>query len=528
MSAGRIDEMRSDTLSSRKAEQLALAALLLFVLAWDLWAVVADQRLSGSDTFTPDVLTLERSLEEGQLGAWWLGRGPKGPVPAWLSLPLLTLVDDAPLATRLLSVLAHGLMMLQVFALARRLWGRGSAGLWAALLCGVSPLIVGWSRLDYQEPLLTVFVLAGLQLMVGRSFDRTRHWLGLGALLGVGLMVKVSLAVLMLAPGIWLVARHCRGVRGALHLALCLATAFVVCAPWALPNLEAILLNFQQSRHQELGALLKTGRYLALPGVAPLALVALASLVVLWVKRRIDRWQLALFAACLLGALALFFWVFDYWSRYIVPALAVAAVPAGCGLAWAQARLPARARARAGWAAAAALLALFVGLNLGCLGPEAVREHGLGLLVPDRRAHVGFIRAARALRPFGDEVLWVYDSTFAMHRTEGLEFVWRFRGVDLQVIRPPGFVASYRPGRQISVLLVGTAPDDLVERAEPALWHIPPGDPGVRLQQQTMRWLVRQPRRRLAATRDPDGVRYTAFRVTCGPTPPGTGTGSNP
>lgn len=503
---------------------LALTGLVLFSVAWSLWAVVLDQRPTGSDTFTPKLVDLAWSLEHGQIVRWLRSEDPKGPVPAFLALPLLYLVGDGPLAARLLSVLSHVGLILLAFALGRQIAGRPSAGLWAALLCAGSPMVFGWCRLDYPEPLTALFVLAALALMLRPRLP----FLLLGLCLALGLMVKLSFAVLMVGPALWLLARQLRtqGARGLLPLLACLAVFLAAVSPWLLHNMRMVLVNMGDTHH-ELGMLgrARTLGYFHLPSVAPLLAMATMALPVLWVARPAGRWALALPGLCALVSLAIFLTSFTYWSRYLMPTVTVLAVLAGCGLDWAQQQL--RPGLRRGFGAAAVLLLLGqVGwVSLAGLPQVRPREQYSGLLTPETRPHVGYRTAIAALRPFDEPVLAVYDSVFAMHRTEGTDAIWRRRGVALPRIGPRVFVEDYRSGRQVSVLLFRGASEGVdlgsLAASSDRWFNILPHDTELYYERDLMFWLARQlAARRLTAVTDPDGLRYEALRVTCGPVPP--------
>jgi len=189
----------------------ALAALIAFSLGWDLWAVLTDLRLSGSDTFTPQLLSAYENYQQSGLGGiiGWMGQtGYKEPLAPLLTMPLLLILDQVPLAPRLVSVLAHAVLTWQCYHLARCLGGRVWAGLWAALIMITTPLIFGWARLSFHEPLLAVMVLGALQVMARAPLVRFRQAVLLGLLLGLDLLTKLSFIVFMVAPGVWFVLRR--------------------------------------------------------------------------------------------------------------------------------------------------------------------------------------------------------------------------------------------------------------------------------------------------------------------------------
>jgi len=517
---------------SRRAIQLLLAGLLVFVLGWDVWAVVQDRRLTGSDTFTPKLVELATSLEQGQLRRWLRAEDPKGPVPAVLALPLLYAVGDGPLAARLLSVLSHGGLILLAFALARQIGGRRSAGLWAALLCATSPMVFGWCRLDYPEPLLALLLLAALLLMMQPRLP----WLALGVCLALALMVKLSLAVLMLGPALWLAVRHLHHIRqqGAwralLPPILCGAVFLALIAPWLLHNLQMVLVNLNDTHHElAMMGRTRTLGYLHLPTIGPLLAMALLALAVLWSDgTRQQRWQLALLGSCIVASLVIFLTSFTYWSRYLMPTTTVMAVVAGAGLDRAQHRLRPRVRQALGVAAAVLLTGQLAVVSLVGLPTRLPREHYSGLLTPDRRPHDGYQRALSALQRLKQPMLVVYDSVFAMHRTEGIDAIWRRRNLALPVIPPRDLITDYQPGQELSVLLVSGMRDpdrsatDLSQLVSREAWrNMLPHDTELLYYREVLSWLARQKEvRQLVSTTDPGDLRYVALQVTCDGVPP--------
>ena len=501
---------------------LALLALAAFLLGWDLWAVLLDQRPdNGSDAFVHQAVLSVRLLQAGDLSSLWeLLQRPKGPVAPLLGALLLWPVPDFPLGPRLVSVLAHGALVFQTYALGRRLAGSATIGLWCALICGTSPMVFGWGRLAYHDALLAAVVTAALQLMLWVRLRRPGPAMVLGAVLALGVMTKPSFIVFMAAPAAWFLIRRLRDRRAALMLLVMLATTAAALAPWI--GYTAARYGFDQYvslSRPEAGLmavlLVNAEEYLSLPGSWPLLLLALTSLVVLWLRRSVDRWSLALPGSFLIISLALFFTCFHVWSRYILPIFPAAAVLAGVGIGRAQQRLGALAGRAMGGALVVSLLGLYVLLNLGGIqssGAEGVpsREEYCGLVSPDLRPHDAFPGAARALRRHGRRVLVVYHSHEALSNAEDEVALWRFSGIDIVPMKLAEAKSAVSDGKTISVLQVlqrGGTPH------KPGLWpaHHSPW-------MAKASWLSRQPgRRRLLSAVNPDGRQFVAIRV--GPRP---------
>ena len=108
---------------TRRQGQLGLGLLLLFFLAWDLYAILADQQLGtdASDTTLVDYFHFQFTLRESSITDWLTSGNVKGPLATLLICLLEPLVGDWLIASRLLSVLAHGVLLWLVSRLVLRL-----------------------------------------------------------------------------------------------------------------------------------------------------------------------------------------------------------------------------------------------------------------------------------------------------------------------------------------------------------------------------------------------------------------------
>ena len=502
----------------------ALAALTAYSLGWDLWAVFSDQRISSSDSFTSDSLWLWEWLE-GINEAGWEGLvNPKGSVATALGCVLLMVVGQVPQATRLVSVLAHGALIFQAHDLGRRLGRSQRAGLWSALLCATAPMIFGWCRLDYREPLLAVMVLAGIQVMVRITPTRTWPMLLLGVLLALGVMTKPTYVVFMCLPGVWFLALRVRTPGQAARVLAMLAVMAAVMTPWLRHVGHELLFVYPKMATSAPGAEVadKLLYYLWLPGVLPLAGLALLSAAGLALFSDVDRRELILLAGTLLLSMLLFFVVFDRWSRYIVPALPPAAVLLGVGAARLQGRLPRRAGVAAAGLFAAALLALVGALSLtGLESNRQDREHQCGLLQPDPRPRGGYVKAMDALAKIGGdgdhEVLVAHDSLTAFSATSHYGEIGRFRGVKAQALELADARRRLAAGKQVKVLLVRHHPEvPLTEAALKKLWPERQqweSEAGLPRLADPVLWLASRPHRCFFWAKDPDNLKYGACTV---------------
>lgn len=504
---------------ARKTEQLCLVLLVAFLLAWDLWALLVDQQLTiGPDSFLYHTL---RVLAD-RPGALFL-EAPKGPVPAALALVLVKLVGHLPLATRLLSTLAHSVLVLQAHDLGRRLGESPRAGLWAALICGTAPVIVGWSRMDYPELLLAVMVMATLQLLLRVTLDRVTPAVVLGVAIGLGILTKPGFVVYMIGPGLWFLHVRLRTRRALVGAAAVLVATAAVAGPWLWVNATMIWQNIAGATHLPAGAWEKARSYLSLPGAWPLLLLFAAATVGVWRQRPATRQILAPLVLMVVISFGLLLIVFDYWSRYLIPVIPAAAVVVGAGISELQQRFP-RHRYPARIAAAglvATLLALFVWLNFSTPLPSPSRSHLAGMLSPNPQPLSGLKRAISTLSSHGSSVLLVFASPEIFGYTEGLVVpseIWRFRGLNLEPIDLASAQQLLAGGKPLPVLLVQEGREQVIDDLTTNRWRPDPETP-VELAEEMRRrlsWFSRQTsRQRLLSAIDPglERVRLSAYLV---------------
>jgi hypothetical protein len=505
---------------TRKTEQLCLVLLLAFLLAWDLWALLVDQQLTiGPDSFLFHTLRVLGDLDRGGgPGALFL-EAPKGPVPAALALVLVKLVGQVPLATRLLSTLAHGVLVLQAHDLGRRLGENPRAGLWAALICGTAPMVVGWSRMDFPEMLLAVMVIATLQLLLRVTLDHVIPALVLGVALGLGILTKPGFIVYAIGPGLWFLYMRLRSRRALYRAAIALVATAAVAGPWLLVNTEKIGRNIAGATHLPAGAWEKASSYLTLPGVWPLLLVFAAATAGLWRWRPARRQLLAPLVLMVVIPLGLLLFVFDYWSRYLIPAIPAAAVVVGAGISELQGRFSGYRVAAAGLVTA--LLALFVCLNFSTPLPSPHRSHLAGMLSPNPRPLSGLKRAISTLGSHGRSVLLVFASPGVFAYTEGFVVpseIWRFHGLKLEPIDLTSAQQLLAGGAPLPVLLVQESHEQVIDDLTTNRWR-PDSETTVELAEEMQRrlsWFSRHTgRQRLLSTIDPglERVRLSAYLV---------------
>ena len=503
---------------SPRTRRVLLSLLVLFLLAWDLWAIILDRRLKLPDTFVMHTLQLQMALENGFFWAWLENLGPKGPLPPMLAYPLLLLLGQAPLAMRLVTVLAHGGLVLQTYDLGRVIWGRASAGLWAALLLGTCPFIFGISRLSYHDFIIANAAVGAMQIMLRCRLDRWRPAFALGVVLGLGLLLKHSFSLYMAGPGIWFLLRRVRGPRNLLYLGIMAAPMAAIAAVWAVPNGLAVWENLSANTSLvDVPVSQELGFYLTLPGALPILVMAMASALALGVARRISPWELAL-----LFTFIPMMWGFQQVTsaaRYMIPVIPLWSVLAGGGLAAIQGKLPRALATSVGAAGAVGFLLMVAVLNLRGIEPPpgVVREDYGGIISPERREHDGFARAVKAFGAHGPEVFLIFDSVMSHCEKIGQEVLWTWRGTMVLPIRQPRVEEKLAAGEGVNVLYVRQFPDRPLSDPPPTdMW--PPAREGehdsINDMGRRVGWLARRTDRKLVATaRDPDGVVFEAYRV---------------
>ena len=440
----------------------AVAGLEIFILTWHLWALLLDQRLTGCsvDITIPATFQAMDQLRQGDLMLLLQGGlDPKGPVVPVLGAVLAWITGDVVLGCRLVSALAHTAMLAQVYDLGRFLPQRPRGRLWAPLYVAVSPLVFGWARLEFHEPVLAVAVLGALQVMFRARLDRLLPAVLLGLLLAMGLMTKLSFPVFMMAPGLWFVARRVRSLRTAAYLAVTLGVMGALCAPWLRSHLPVIMDNFHGSSHgPELWQIVL--RQFIIPTHAKVLLVlSLVSALLLWWRRGTDRWVVALLLLYPVVCLALFVLRFHYWTRYMVPVYPIMALLGGAGISAALERLPRRLALPVSVVLALFLLGSFVQTNSSVAAANCgCREYDHGMLAPDLELYNGYTMSIRPFRSVGLPVMEVILPGFAHTRWTDMSRIWRSRGVRVVRVDREKLVAGHYNGRTIGVVVVGKIP----------------------------------------------------------------------
>ena len=503
---------------TRNQDRALLLAQVLFFLGWGLRALLLDRQHTGGDSFTYQTLNLHHALvTEGLSGIfpWMSGMGYKGPLAPLLALPLVGATGQMVLGTRLLSLLAHGVALVQTHMLARHISGQPAAGQWAVLLLGTNQMVFGWTRMDFQESLLTTLLLTLILLLLRVRFTKARHGVLLGVLLGLGVLTKIGYLAFAVAPGCWLLARHVRDHRTLLRVALAAPVALAVAGPWAASNAGWIYRSFFMVAHAADDLMADAVAYLGEPSTWALLLGAGAGALLLFWLRPASRWPLALLVSFILGAVGLFVVLFEFWARYLMPIYPAAAALTGSGLALVLSRGSKWMTWPAGAALAGALLLGFTNANTETISGWHQRDFTAGMVAPDRQAYDGFARTVRRLLPHGGDLLIIVDGSYPPNRLEGVPELWLFRGLRFRGLTMDAAQKRLTRGETVPVMLVSEAlnhvdPQASVRGTCPASEAEPKSAPWNHERQ----WLSRQRSRCVLGVVDPDRVVYSAYLVS--------------
>lgn len=196
----------------------SLILLAVAVLAWRFSAI----SLSGATLY----------VDEAQYWVWaqrleW-GYFSKPPGIALLIRLSTTLFGDGLPGVKALAMLCYPVAALFAWLLARRLYSETVAW-WSALIVLTLPLHAWLGLFASTDALLTVFWLAGLWCYLRAvDGDRWGDWLALGAVCGLGLLSKYTMAVF--------------GGAVFLHLFCCHRTRLASFRPWAALALALAML----------------------------------------------------------------------------------------------------------------------------------------------------------------------------------------------------------------------------------------------------------------------------------------------
>jgi hypothetical protein len=493
---------------------VALAALVLFFLAWDVRAVALDQRITPTDSPLEDALRLVGKGPEDTGGLFrWMKNAKKGLLTPALTVAAYPLAGDWVLASRAVGVGLHGVLLVLLAALARRLTGSWAAALLAVALCGAFRGQFGWFRMDAFEPPLVVLVVLSLWA-VWRLPRGLRDAAVLGVLAALGTMAKTVYPLFLAGPAVWLVAKEVRRPRGWARLGVAAGVAAVLLLPWALA-LAPSLGHYWQSSTQYASEPpdVKLLAYATdMPGALAALLLGLVGGPVAWRLRAAPPRALGVMGLSAGLSLVPLVTVFDPWARYYLPGYVVCTFLGALGLYGLARWLGRRVRP----AAVAVLLGVLVVARLGHFvsvnlepPPEGDyrREAGAGMVVPDPRPSDALPRAASLMRDVvGEKALLLDLDMFRNACPEEQVALWRDRGEEVPRLSEEEAMEVIQEGEPLYVVLCHCGdehPSDALDRVGP--------DPN--LSEEMYRALEGLGRKRLATFRQHDGLCMSVFRL---------------
>lgn len=166
-----------------------LGVLLLLALA----RLAFHTATNGQYGFHRDELAL---LDDARYLAWGYVAYP--PVTPFIARVALDLFGLSLVGARFFSALAQSLVMVVAGLMTRELGGGRKAQVAAALAVAIGPVsLIQGAMLQYVSFDLLWWVLAAYLVLRRLGSDDLRWWLGIGAVIGVGLMTKYTMAFLV-------------------------------------------------------------------------------------------------------------------------------------------------------------------------------------------------------------------------------------------------------------------------------------------------------------------------------------------
>lgn len=500
---------------TRRQGQLAFFFLILFIGTWDLRAVFSDRRLGPTDTTVEEAILLTTAVAEpGFSGlSTWYREIRKGPLAAALVSLLDLLVNEPLLAGRLLSVFLLWAVLGLVYVITLCLTGSRVASLLASVVCGTFPMVYGWFRLDYHEPLVGFFLLCGLWMMMDGRLSRSRALL-LGVVMGLGILSKLAFPLFLMAPLLYYGLARVRTLSHAGRLGLSALVALVLAGWWVLPNLGDILqyMVHSQQRESETWQLRLRIYTMGIPGSRYLLLCAGLGALLGWWRRTTSGFPLALLCASILGGTAALVFFFDSWPRYMVPCFPLACVLCGVGIhrlaVFAAPRVPAAALKGLAVMGAAILLGNYCRDNIRGIFQSKVlrREGGLGMVIPDQRPYRAYPAAVALAHSFGKAAFEVPGWPEMMnYRPVAQSLIWERRGVKLPRAGLDAILESFALGAPVYVVFCHRQGDvwSQLSRASPFDFLEPPMLSAIAPRKKDL----------LRTFIDPEDVRFSVIRV---------------
>jgi 4-amino-4-deoxy-L-arabinose transferase-like glycosyltransferase len=182
--------------------------------------------------------------------------GFKAPLISALPAPFYLLFGRHWHAAYLVNIAAMALLFAALYRIAR-CWWNARAAVFAIAVAGTMPLLYGLARWYMVEYVLTALTAAAVCVLVESDWlKRDKHTLAFGAICGLGLLLKISFPLFILAPFLYVWIRTQRRARALVLAALpCLLLAL----PWYARHLGPTLRYALDSGYGTLAANYGTG-----------------------------------------------------------------------------------------------------------------------------------------------------------------------------------------------------------------------------------------------------------------------------
>ena len=334
-----------------------LSAVLLCLVAINaVWLCLDHSAPAWDDAYylTNSLRTYDALTDNGLLGfgrQFLRGMSTKPPLIAALPTPIYLILGRHPRAALLVNLAFLLVTLTTTYLLTRALADR-AAGLVALCIVGTMPMIYGLSRIFLVECGLTALVMLALYILACADTEALWAPCILGAICGLGLLMKTSFPAYVAAPMVWIVIRGGRATMSRRRIGAFLVPLLLIAGPWYAVNASAALRTAlaagskETARVYQTGGLAETGQYLVnLMNCGPrLYFVALPLLAILCVSRMSAACRRGILF-CFVAALPIAFLAVSHYRdlRYAAPIFPVIAVAVGILATAAISRFPAAA-----------------------------------------------------------------------------------------------------------------------------------------------------------------------------------------
>jgi hypothetical protein len=480
--------------------RLLLVLLLVGISLHSIYFIAHHNRPLQNDPVSnliPSVY-LRQAVEGGSLQAferWLESTGHRPPLPAILNLPAMLLIEDQVNAIRYTELVAYLLCLLLLFRLGERLSG-GAAGLMAAVLFGLFPHTVGWSHMANADPYIWLSLLLLFSILLRLDMRSTRHAVALGCAVGLCAGVRLLCFPYLTGAAFYIALTTRWKLKTAGNLLISGGCVMAICGWWFLLKTErwedTIIMasgNSTVSMGRDISIYLDNGLDVFIIGAMLAGIVALRGRLMPW--RR-----LLLFALWILVPLAQFLFVWDSWSRYLLPLFPACVLLIAVVLERGMVRWPARLRVatRGGVFILAALPLLYfiimydVPMQTGFISPQDLPFDGFSRTI--------------AVLPQGTPVLVVnekYDPLFV-------------NGINLTRRRPRFRLYTSNHRDRLFGLKPGVKVSHVLHTHDPRVKQISEGHSSRYRKRAWQTIKQRLPLKRVARVQDSDGLVYTLYR----------------